>query len=100
MISTLRTQAACLDSVALDGIGEPWASIQNRIIDDGSMAYALRKVIDWQRAKACVDQRAAMQVHDDKTLDALDRLEYDARLSARNALTAAGIDVGMLGGLV
>jgi len=82
MISTLRTQAACLDSVALDGITDP-----------------LDAVRQWQRAKACVDQRAAMQVHDDKVLDALDRLEYDARLSARNALTAAGIDVGILGDL-
>lgn len=54
-------------------------------------------ILDWQRAKACRDQRLAMQITDDKTLDELEQIEHETRLAARSACEAVGIDWRSIG---
>lgn len=90
MSAHTRTMAACLADAE-----RPFATLpyENRFI------AACNKICDWQRAKACSDQREAMCIPDDKTADELSQLEHEARVAARAACEAVGIDWRNLGGL-
>lgn len=89
MNSHTRTMAVCLDDAEA-----AWATIRTGLMaSKGTVDTLLR----WQRAKACRDQRLAMQIEDDKTLDELEQIERETRLEARAACEAVGIDWRTLG---
>ena len=90
MNSHTRTMAACLDDAELL-LQRTWHWSGN---DAAQLVISCRQ---WQRAKACRDQRLAMQIEDDKTLDELEQIEHETRLAARSACEAVGIDWRTLG---
>lgn len=78
MTAATRTAAACLQSAQHD---------------------LIESLLQWQRAKACCDQREAMAIVDDTVLDDLDREEHQTRIAARAALAAHGVNVATLADL-
>lgn len=93
MTAHTRSMAACLEDAERE-IGRVDA------LRSGLEALGLvATILVWQRAKACRDQRLAMQIEDDKTLDELEQIEHETRLAARSACEAVGIDWRTLGEL-
>ncbi|MAH32248.1 MAG: hypothetical protein CMG78_09455 [Marinobacter sp.] len=89
MTAHTRSMAACLE----DAERELRPNALAIILD------AFGAILVWRRAKACRDQRLAMQIEDDKTLDELEQIEHETRLAARSACEAVGIDWRTLGEL-
>ena len=88
-----HTMAACLADADLEWTRPDFWGRQ------ASRSTAVNAILIWQRAKACVDQREAMQIVDDKTLDHLSQLEHEARIAARSACEAVGLEWRNLGDL-
>lgn len=87
----MRTMAACL----VDAERDVRAAFPHPI----RASNMLFELLMWQRAKACLDQREAMCIPDDKTADELSRIEYDARRAACAACEAVGLIPEMMGEL-
>jgi hypothetical protein len=90
MTAHTRSMVACLEG----SIASFFWQHASRV---SSLPEVARAILLWQRAKACRDQRLAMQITDDKTLDELEQIEHETRLAARSACEAVGIDWRTLG---
>ena len=66
-MTSYRTMAALLDEAREEMTNRSYA-----VVRSPECTFA---ILAWQRAKACRDQRDAMQIEDDKTLDELEALE-------------------------